>query len=93
MDYISGALSTFSHAHKHLLEEDCIVVPDSAVIYAQVVDCPFLQRWNKLEDVVAPELGVVLETPEKVHILFPILMSVKFVTITCLLIEYFITII
>ncbi|CAH0729989.1 unnamed protein product, partial [Brenthis ino] len=60
-----GALSTFSHAHKFLLEEDCIVVPDSAVIYAQVVECPTLQKWNKLNDLADEDLEVILRTPEK----------------------------
>lgn len=32
-----GAISTFDHAHKHLLDSDCIVIPDRATIYAQVV--------------------------------------------------------
>ncbi|CAG9089107.1 unnamed protein product [Plutella xylostella] len=60
-----GALSTFSHAHKHLLEADCIVVPDSAVIYAQVVECPTMQKWNKVNDLVDEDLNVVLRTPQK----------------------------
>ncbi|KAG6446606.1 protein arginine N-methyltransferase 7 isoform X2 [Manduca sexta] len=60
-----GALSTFSHAHKHLLDEDCIVVPDSAVIYAQVVECSTLQKWNKLNDLVDEDLEVILRTPQK----------------------------
>lgn len=62
----SGALSTFSHAHKYLLEEDCIVVPDSAVIYAQVVECYTLQDWNKLNDLADEEMEVILKTPQKV---------------------------
>ncbi|XP_045766550.1 protein arginine N-methyltransferase 7-like isoform X2 [Maniola jurtina] len=60
-----GALSTFSHAHEYLLEEDCIVVPDSAVIYAQVVECPTLQKWNKLNDLADEDLEVILRTPQK----------------------------
>ncbi|XP_060802656.1 protein arginine N-methyltransferase 7 isoform X2 [Amyelois transitella] len=60
-----GALSTFSHAHKHLLEEDCIVVPDSAVIYVQLVECPTLQKWNKLNDLADEDLEVILRTPQK----------------------------
>ncbi|KOB67070.1 Uncharacterized protein OBRU01_20363, partial [Operophtera brumata] len=60
-----GALSTFSHAHKYLLEEDCIVVPDSAVIYAQVVECDTLQRWNKINDFAVPKLDLTLKTPQK----------------------------
>ncbi|XP_072947271.1 protein arginine N-methyltransferase 7-like isoform X2 [Epargyreus clarus] len=62
-----GALSTFSHAHKYLLEEDCIVVPDSAVIYAQVVESPTLQKWNKLNDLADEDLEVVLRTPRKMR--------------------------
>ncbi|KAJ8715935.1 hypothetical protein PYW08_013220 [Mythimna loreyi] len=60
-----GALSTFAHAHKCLLEADCIVVPDSAVIYAQVVECPTLWKWNKLNDLADAELDIVLKTPQK----------------------------
>ncbi|XP_039755743.1 protein arginine N-methyltransferase 7 [Pararge aegeria] len=61
-----GALSTFYHAHQYLLEEDCIVVPDSAVIYAQVVECPTLQKWNKLNDLADEDLEVILRTPQKI---------------------------
>ncbi|CAF4926405.1 unnamed protein product, partial [Pieris macdunnoughi] len=60
-----GALSTFDHAHKNLLEEDCIVVPDSAVIYAQVVECPTLQKWNKLNDIADDDLEIMLRAPSK----------------------------
>ncbi|KAL4702422.1 hypothetical protein ACJJTC_003047 [Scirpophaga incertulas] len=60
-----GALSTFTHAHQYLLEEDCIVVPDSAIIYAQVVECPTLQKWNKLNDLADDDLKIVLKTPQK----------------------------
>ncbi|XP_013172613.1 PREDICTED: protein arginine N-methyltransferase 7 isoform X1 [Papilio xuthus] len=60
-----GALSTFTHAHEHLLENDCIVVPDSAVIYAQVVECPTMQKWNKLNDLADEDLDIILRTPQK----------------------------
>ncbi|XP_053606686.1 protein arginine N-methyltransferase 7 isoform X2 [Plodia interpunctella] len=60
-----GAISTFSHAHRHLLEEDCIVIPDSAVIYVQLVECPTLQKWNKLNDLADEDLQVILRTPQK----------------------------
>ncbi|XP_013146881.1 PREDICTED: protein arginine N-methyltransferase 7 isoform X2 [Papilio polytes] len=60
-----GALATFTHAHKYLLEEDCIVVPDSAVIYAQVVECPTMQKWNKLNDLADEDLDIILRTPQK----------------------------
>ncbi|XP_046968729.1 protein arginine N-methyltransferase 7 [Vanessa cardui] len=60
-----GALSTFSHAHKYLLEEECLVIPDSAVIYAQVIESPLLQKWNKLNDLVDEDLQLILRTPKK----------------------------
>ncbi|XP_047993229.1 protein arginine N-methyltransferase 7 isoform X2 [Leguminivora glycinivorella] len=60
-----GALSTFSHAHKHLLEKDSIVVPDSAVIYVQLVECPTLQKWNKLNDLADEDCEIVLRAPQK----------------------------
>nr|CAD7567888.1 unnamed protein product [Timema californicum] len=43
-----GALGTFKHAHEVLLEKDCIVVPSSATIYAQVVHSELAQKWNRL---------------------------------------------
>ncbi|XP_030752768.1 protein arginine N-methyltransferase 7 [Sitophilus oryzae] len=59
-----GALSTFSHAHKHLLENDCIVVPESATVYAQVVECPLAQNWNKLKDFYNDDLEILLKIPD-----------------------------
>lgn len=46
-----GAIATFSHAHRELLEKDCLVVPNSATIYAQVIESDPIQRWNKLTPV------------------------------------------
>lgn len=66
MNY-SGAISTFSHAHEYLLEDDCIVVPDSAVIYTQVIECPTLQKWNKLNDLADEDLEIILKVPQKVR--------------------------
>lgn len=45
-----GALGTFHHALSHLLEEDCIVVPSLATVYAQVVESPLISRWNRLHE-------------------------------------------
>lgn len=61
-----GALATFDHAHKNLLEKDCIVVPDSAVIYAQVIECPKLQKWNKLNDLANEDLEIILKTSKQI---------------------------
>lgn len=46
-----GALATFNHANKYLLTEDCIVIPHSATIYAQIVECPIVDQWNSLSNV------------------------------------------
>ncbi|XP_049811197.1 protein arginine N-methyltransferase 7-like isoform X1 [Schistocerca nitens] len=58
-----GALGTFIHAHEHLLEKDCIVVPSLAIIYAQVVESDFANGWNKLSDWF--ENGVSIQTPKR----------------------------
>lgn len=58
-----GALSTFSHAHKELLEKDCIVVPQSATVFAQVVECPLAQSWNKLKDIYNDEGEILVRMP------------------------------
>lgn len=50
-----GAIKTFTHAHENLLEEDCIVVPTSATVYAQVVESPLACNWNKIKPIIDPE--------------------------------------
>ncbi|KAL1517658.1 hypothetical protein ABEB36_001395 [Hypothenemus hampei] len=59
-----GALSTFAHAHQHLLENDCIVIPDNATIYAQVVECPLAQNWNNLKDIYNDDLEQIIQVPD-----------------------------
>ncbi|KAJ8922336.1 hypothetical protein NQ315_004279 [Exocentrus adspersus] len=61
-----GALSTFSHAHKHLLEKDSIVVPASATIYAQVVESPLVQSWNKLKDIFDNDGDLLVSVPKSI---------------------------
>ena len=46
-----GAISTFSHAHKELLEDDCEVVPSVGNMYAQLVSSDIIRRWTKIEDI------------------------------------------
>jgi len=46
-----GAISVFNHAHKHLLTDDCLVIPCEATIYAQVVDSDLADRWNRLQEI------------------------------------------
>lgn len=46
-----GAISTFNHAHRHLLTDDCLVVPSYGTLYAQVVESDMAARWNRLHPV------------------------------------------
>lgn len=61
-----GALRTFSDAHRKLLQKDCIVIPQSATIYAQIVDSPFVQNWNKLKDFFCEDGNLLVKIPENI---------------------------
>ncbi|XP_056630627.1 protein arginine N-methyltransferase 7 [Diorhabda sublineata] len=61
-----GALSTFQHAHNHLLEKQCIVVPSSATIFAHVVECPLAHTWNKIKDVYDNDGKLLIKAPESI---------------------------
>ncbi|KAK3086794.1 hypothetical protein FSP39_023581 [Pinctada imbricata] len=43
-----GAIGTYTHAHTHLLEEDCIVVPSLAFMYVQPISSDFIRRWKEV---------------------------------------------
>ncbi|XP_046397806.1 protein arginine N-methyltransferase 7 isoform X2 [Ischnura elegans] len=58
-----GAISTFNHAHKELLEPDCIVVPSRATLYAQVVECPLALAWHQPTPWIAEGPEVVVSPP------------------------------
>ncbi|XP_064640600.1 protein arginine N-methyltransferase 7-like [Lineus longissimus] len=59
-----GAISTFDHAHKHLLEKDCIVVPSLSNMYIQVVQSEFLWRCNRLQPVKVKGVGELRQPTE-----------------------------
>ncbi|XP_017887941.1 protein arginine N-methyltransferase 7 isoform X1 [Ceratina calcarata] len=46
-----GAISTFRHAHEYLLEENSIIIPHTATIWAQVVESPKVCSWNTVHPV------------------------------------------
>ena len=46
-----GAISTFNHAHDYLLTEDCLVIPHSGRVFAQVVSSDLCSKWNSLHDI------------------------------------------
>lgn len=58
-----GAIETFNHAHLHLLEKDCIVVPDSATIFVQVVESPLAWAWNMPKLIADLDGDVLIRTP------------------------------
>ncbi|XP_030060154.1 protein arginine N-methyltransferase 7 isoform X2 [Microcaecilia unicolor] len=43
-----GALPSYEHAHKHLMQEEWEAVPHRATIYAQLVESKRMWSWNKL---------------------------------------------
>lgn len=61
-----GAIGIFTHAHEHLLEADCIVVPDAATMYAQVVECPLAWSWNMPKLLANLDGETLLTTPPEV---------------------------
>lgn len=61
-----GAIETFNAAHLHLLETDCIVVPDSATIYVQTVESPLAWAWNQPKLIASLEGEVLLRTPTEI---------------------------
>ncbi|XP_075393667.1 protein arginine N-methyltransferase 7 isoform X2 [Tenrec ecaudatus] len=43
-----GALPSYEHAHRHLVQENCEAVPHRATVYAQLVESRKMWSWNKL---------------------------------------------
>ncbi|OPJ78151.1 protein arginine N-methyltransferase 7 [Patagioenas fasciata monilis] len=43
-----GALPTYEHAHKYLVQEGCEAVPHRATVYVQLVESKRMWSWNKL---------------------------------------------
>uniref|UniRef100_A0A8C5RAC3 Protein arginine N-methyltransferase 7 n=1 Tax=Laticauda laticaudata TaxID=8630 RepID=A0A8C5RAC3_LATLA len=53
-----GALPSYEHAHKHLVQEACEAVPHRATIYAQLVESKRMWSWNKLSPIHIQAEGV-----------------------------------
>ncbi|XP_065754518.1 protein arginine N-methyltransferase 7 isoform X2 [Phocoena phocoena] len=43
-----GALPSYEHAHRHLVQKNCEAVPHRATVYAQLVESRRMWSWNKL---------------------------------------------
>ncbi|KAK4876816.1 hypothetical protein RN001_009322 [Aquatica leii] len=59
-----GALVTFNHATTELLENDPIVIPSSANVYAQVVETPWAQNWNGFKDIYNSDGELLIKAPD-----------------------------
>ncbi|XP_041505576.1 protein arginine N-methyltransferase 7 [Microtus oregoni] len=59
-----GALPSYEHAHRHLVQEHCEAVPHKATVYAQLVESRRMWSWNKLFPVrVQTSLGEQVIVP------------------------------
>ncbi|XP_029419812.1 protein arginine N-methyltransferase 7 isoform X3 [Nannospalax galili] len=59
-----GALPSYEHAHRHLVQENCEAVPHRATVYAQLVESRRMWSWNKLFPVhVKTSLGEQVIVP------------------------------
>ncbi|XP_074644221.1 protein arginine N-methyltransferase 7-like [Tubulanus polymorphus] len=61
-----GGISTFNHAHKYLLDDDCIVVPSRGRMYMQVVDSQLVERWHNLKRIKVND-SASIEIPAEVR--------------------------
>lgn len=61
-----GAIPTFQHATECLLTTDCIVVPQSANVYCQVVESSFISNWNRPKLLANLDGDILLRTPKSV---------------------------
>ncbi|XP_058461173.1 protein arginine N-methyltransferase 7-like [Malaya genurostris] len=62
-----GAIATFRHALDNLLEPDCLVIPHSATIYGQLVESPWIMRWQVPKALSNSDGDVLLRTPNEVE--------------------------
>uniref|UniRef100_A0A8D0GIC5 Protein arginine N-methyltransferase n=1 Tax=Sphenodon punctatus TaxID=8508 RepID=A0A8D0GIC5_SPHPU len=49
-----GALPSYEHAHRYLVQEGCEAVPHRATVYAQLVESKRMWSWNKLFPIHVP---------------------------------------
>ncbi|KAL5292280.1 PRMT7.2 family protein [Megaselia abdita] len=61
-----GAIGIFNHAHKHLLTDDCVVIPSLSRVYAQVAETPQTASWDKPKMFASLDGDVLLQTPKEI---------------------------
>ncbi|XP_011408225.2 PREDICTED: protein arginine N-methyltransferase 7-like [Amphimedon queenslandica] len=44
-----GAIETFTHAKKHLLTEDALIIPSKATVYVRLMESPFLFQSQSID--------------------------------------------
>ncbi|XP_048514187.1 protein arginine N-methyltransferase 7 isoform X2 [Athalia rosae] len=59
-----GALSTFQHAHKVLLDKNSIVIPHSGIVWAQVIESSTVRGWNRIDPIRnSKRNNILVDTP------------------------------
>ena len=53
-----GAISTFQHAHDHLLEDDCYVIPNASTVYAQLVESDLIYSMHHLQPIQVKDSSI-----------------------------------
>lgn len=61
-----GAIGIYNHAHKHLLTDDCVLIPSRATVFAQVVQTPLAVAWNRTKTIANLDGEILLQTPESI---------------------------
>ncbi|XP_055378509.1 protein arginine N-methyltransferase 7 [Condylostylus longicornis] len=59
-----GAIGIFNHAHANLLTDDCIVIPNSSKIYAQIAESPLVSSFKSPKILADLDGNVLLKTPK-----------------------------
>lgn len=58
-------LSMLQHSYFDYFQENCIVIPSAACVYAQIIDSPTISSWNTLSPVKVGSEGLI-SPPKKV---------------------------
>lgn len=74
-----GAITTYNEAHKYLMEEECICVPDAAQIYVQIVDSDLATLWYKFKDFIVGGKNI-LQAPREVNLKYIFFLKKKIQT-------------
>ncbi|CAL1545743.1 unnamed protein product [Lymnaea stagnalis] len=57
-----GAIGSYTDAHLRLMEEDCVAVPTTGIMYIQAIQSAVLRRCNSIQSIQLPN-GVIISAP------------------------------